>query len=159
MSISEPFAYKNLEFLDGDFPPFNPWIYGATLVTSIAIVAAALFHSGTEADPDRRIDFGTMALSATLASPIAWEHHFGIMLPVFAIMLTGAIGHPRRLAWIALSYMLFSNFFAATNLLAATPWNFTQSYLFAAALIALALLHCSRPGWQIIGVPAARPAH
>jgi hypothetical protein len=53
---------------------------------------------------------------------------------------------------------LISNFIPATNLLAHTAANAAQSYLFAAAIVVLMLLHGSRPGWQIAGVPSGSPA-
>jgi alpha-1,2-mannosyltransferase len=158
MSVFDPVVYKNLDFFDGDFPPFNPWIYGATLVTSSVMLAAALLRTGTVGDPDRKLDFCIMGLSATMASPIAWEHHYGIILPVFAILLAAAIGHPRRLLWLGISYVLISNYIPATQLLAPTLWNVAQSYVFLAALVVLVMLHGNRPGWQMIGASAKTPS-
>jgi hypothetical protein len=111
-------------------------------------------------DAARTFDFCTMALSITIASPIAWEHHYGILLPIFAVLLTSSLASRRRLVLIAASYVLISNFFPATNLLAPTVFNLAQSYLFFAALVVLILLHTARPGWQI-GLPSfgwPRPA-
>ena len=34
MGIADPEQYKNLEFVAGQFPPFNPWVYGLTLSSS-----------------------------------------------------------------------------------------------------------------------------
>ncbi len=50
-----------------------------------------------------------------------------------------------RLAWLGLSYVLVSTFFAATNMLAATPLNILQSTGLAGATIALVLLHARTP--------------
>ena len=50
-----------------------------------------------------------------------------------------------RLAWLGLSYVLVSTFFAATNMLAATPLNVLQSTGLAGAAIALVLLHRRAP--------------
>jgi hypothetical protein len=75
-------------------------------------------------------------------------------LPVFAILLAAAVGHPRRLLWLGISYVLISNYIPATQLLAPTIWNLAQSYVFGGALIVLVLLHRSKPGWQIIGASA-----
>jgi hypothetical protein len=59
-------------------------IYAGTVATSLAILSTALLRRGKEGDPDRVFDFCTMALSVTMASPIAWEHHYGIIFPIFA---------------------------------------------------------------------------
>jgi alpha-1,2-mannosyltransferase len=151
MSLADPVGYKNVDFDDNSFPPFNLWVYGPVLLTSLIVVAAALFRRGTTGDPDRRFDFATMALSITMASPIAWEHHYGIVFPIFAVLLAGAIGQRSRLVWLAASYVLISNFIPAANLLAYTAANFVQSYLFAGALILLVLLHRARPGLYGVG--------
>ena len=87
------------------------------------------------------IDFCLIALSGTMASPIAWEHHYGITLPIFAVLLAGSIGDHRRLAWLAVAYVLVSTFLPITNFLAATPLNILQSSLLAGAMILLVLLH------------------
>ena len=150
MSVTEPRLYANLEFLPERFPPFNPWVYGGTMVAAAVILLAALVlprrreHEGK--GRDSTIDFCIMAVSATIASPIAWEHHYGILLPVFAVLLAGT---PARrgwwLFWLALSYVLASSFIPAANLLAPTVLNVAQSYLFVGAVIVLLLLYAQRP--------------
>lgn len=137
MSIAEPQLYGNLEFFTDRFPPFNPWVYGGTMAASAVILLTAIAHRRS----DRVIDFCTMAVSATIASPIAWEHHYGILLPVFAVLLAGAPESRAWRAWFILSYLLASTFIPATNLLAATGLNVLQSYLFAAGVILLVMLH------------------
>jgi alpha-1,2-mannosyltransferase len=141
MAIADPEQYKILEFNAGQFPPFNPWVYGTTVASSIAILAAALVHRSTTADPARLYDFCLMALSCTMASPIAWEHHYGILLPIFAVLVVAVEPRPLPLALLAAAYALASVYIPATMLLAPTPFNFAQSYLLFAALIVLALLH------------------
>jgi len=146
MSVAEPQLYANLEFIPDRFPPFNPWVYGGTMVAAAVILLAALVlprlreREGTGGDST--IDFCIMAVSATIASPIAWEHHYGILLPVFAVLLAGApTGRGWWLFWFTLSYVLASTFIPAANLLAPTVLNVAQSYLFAGAVIVLALLY------------------
>jgi hypothetical protein len=157
MTLVDPVNWNSLVFYDNSFPPFSPWVYGGVLVTSILLLSAALLRRGNEGDPDRVFDFCTMALSITVASPIAWEHHYGAMFPVLAVLLAGVLGNRTRLILLTVSYVLISNFIPATNLLAPTVLNIVQSYLLAGALIALMLLHTARPGWQIVIVPAAAP--
>ena len=163
MTLIDPDNYDSIGFDDNGFPPFNPWIYAGTVATSLAILSAALLRRGKEGDPDRVFDFCTMALSVTMASPIAWEHHYGIIFPIFAVLLASVIGHRTRLILLAVSYMVISNFFPVVNLLAPTVFNVAQSYLLFAALIVLALLHTARPGWQLSPLhfgrePGAAPA-
>jgi alpha-1,2-mannosyltransferase len=143
MSIADPTEYRNLEFIAGQFPPFNAWVYGCTLVSSIALLAAALLHHSTRGDSGRLFDFCVLALSCTMASPIAWEHHYGILLPICAVLVVAVAGAPRPvwIALLAIAYALASVYIPATMLLAPTPFNFLQSYLLFAALIVLVMLH------------------
>ena len=166
MTLIDPNNYDSLGFDDNGFPPFNPWIYAGTLATSLALIGAAILRRGNEGDRDRVFDFCTMGLSVTMASPIAWEHHYGILFPIFAVLLASVIGHRTRLILLAVSYVVISNFFPASNLLADSVFNMVQSYLLFAALIVLALLHTARPGWQLgswrigreaVGEPALKP--
>ena len=156
MTLVDPDRYDSLGFDDNGFPPFNPWIYAGTVATSLAILSAALFRRGNEGDHDRVLDFCTMALCITMASPIAWEHHYGILFPIFAVLLASVIGSRTRLILLAVSYMVISNFFPVANLLANTVFNLAQSYLLFAALVVLALLHTARPGWRLGGLPFGR---
>jgi len=154
MTLFDPDSYYSLRFNDNTFLPFNAWIYAGTLITSFGILSTALFRRRTEGDPDRTVDFCTMALSLTIASPIAWEHHYGILLPVFAVLFTSLLASRTRLALMAGSYVLISNFFPVANMLAPTVLNVAQSYLFFAALVVLILLHKARSAGRI-GSPAS----
>src|SRR5215470_10650065 len=157
MTLIDPGSYNSLGFNDNAFPPFNAWVYAGTLITSFIILSAALFRRGNQGDPDRTLDFCTMALSITIASPIAWEHHYGILLPVFAVLLASSLGNRTRLVLIAVSYVLISNFFSIANMFALTILNVVQSYVFFAALVVLILLHRARLGGKI-GEPPSAPA-
>jgi hypothetical protein len=80
-------------------------------------------------------------VSLTIASPIAWEHHYGVLLPVFALVAASNAGQPRQLMLVLLGFIFVSNFIPAFNLLAQTPINFTQSYMLAGGLLFLLLVH------------------
>jgi alpha-1,2-mannosyltransferase len=145
MSVVEPELYRNLDWGNGAFPPFNRWVYWTTTISSAAILLLAVLRRNRDNDPDRVVDFCTMAVSATVASPIAWEHHYGVLFPVFAVVLVGALRSRARLPWLIASYVLASNYFIAPQLLAPTFWNFLQSYLLFATWILLVLLHLRPP--------------
>jgi hypothetical protein len=151
MGIADPQQFNNVFWREGHFPPFTPLVYAGTLVSSLLILGAALARRRRENDPGRVLDFCTMVLSLTLASPIAWEHHYGVLLPIFAVLFASVLGDRARMAWLALGYVLAANFFLAANALAPSALNLAQSYLFLAALIVLTLLHL-RP------LPAAEAA-
>ncbi len=68
-----------------------------------------------------------------------------MLFPVFAVVLASVLRSRARLPWLIVSYVLASNYFIATQLLAPTFWNFIQSYLLFATWILLVLLHLRPP--------------
>jgi alpha-1,2-mannosyltransferase len=137
------FNGHNLQWSDDQFPPFNWIVYASTFVSSLVIIGTAIFWDYRRSP--KALDFALIMLALTIASPIAWEHHYGIMFPIFLVMLPACL---RLRPWgrstvplFFISYGLISeNFTAATNRLADTYFNVLQSSLFFGALIALTLL-------------------
>jgi hypothetical protein len=136
------------------FPPYDPVVRWGTFVTSLAFIGAALFIRRRDGPATDAGVLGLLiaALSFTIASPIAWQHHYGVMLPVFAV-LTGVLAGRAALGdglarWglpaLALCWIVCSNFVGAFQKLASTPFTPAQSYLFFAALGVLALLYAAR---------------
>ena len=144
--LIDPVHYDSLEF--ADLPPFNIWVYAGTVVTSVIVLASALFRPGGTIDDCRIHDFCIMGLSLTIASPVAWEHHYGITLGMFAVLFARLAEARSSLLLLAASYVLVSNFIPAANSFASTGLNVMQSYLLVAALVLLVLLHAQQPGWR-----------
>jgi alpha-1,2-mannosyltransferase len=139
MSISEPQLYGNLEFFIERYAPFNALVYGVTAAfAAIILLLAIIPRNGGQ---DRVLDFSIMGVSVAMASPIAWEHHYGITLPVFAVVLPRVMRNRSQLICLVASYVLASNYFPATTLLAASYLNIAQSYVLAAVVMLLILLH------------------
>jgi hypothetical protein len=85
-------------------------------------------------------------LSLTIASPIAWEHHYGILLPIFAMVLPIAISQQPFGEWTTvylwLAFLLTSQKLdEITSHLANTHWYVLQSYLFFGAMMVVFLLY------------------
>lgn len=146
MSLFDSAAFDNLHWREDQFPPRHAVVYAGTMLTSAAIVLAALFRPRLPGDEDGALDLARITLSATLASPIAWEHHYGVLLPIFVLALAASANDVARLSWLAVGFVAAGNLLIFTNALAATPVNFAQSYLFAAALIVLVILHLAPVG-------------
>jgi hypothetical protein len=135
------FNGNNLEWVARSFPPYNLIVYWGTLLTSIALIGLALFWRRREYKYADVFDLSLAVLSFTIASPVAWEHHYGILLPIFAIALPATLGiydlRKRGMILLAVTFSLSSNFFQFTDKTAATYFNFLQSYLFFGAMILL----------------------
>jgi len=134
---------NNLEWVNA-FPPFDGRVYAATLATSFLLLGAALFPRRTVARPE--IDLCLLILTATIASPIAWTHHYGVLLPGFALTLPAVLeakrGRGLNITLLALSYLLVANNYRVVNRLFAETWlNFSQSYVFLGGLLLLLLLY------------------
>ncbi|RYZ14572.1 MAG: DUF2029 domain-containing protein [Alphaproteobacteria bacterium] len=133
------------DFHAESFPDANALVSLATLVTSVALIAFALFFRRGEGENARLADFLLAAVVFTAASPIAWEHHYGILAPAFvalALMFTTTPAYRTHIPVIAAFAAAF--FFASSYLpyfrYVPGPLSPVQSYLFFAALGVLAML-------------------
>ena len=131
----------NLQWMDA-MPEPHALVRAATLATSAVLLVWALWPRQW---PAPAADLAMAALAATMASPIAWEHHYGVLLPVFALLWPALRANPvlgrRTLLVLAIAHLLSSHTWRITDRLADTPWNFVQGYILAGASIVLLLLH------------------
>jgi len=145
-SVRYPEVFNNLRWRGYYFPPYNFWIFVFTQVTSIAFLVVALIKGNGRTREAGLADFCLMGLALTMASPIAWEHHYGILFPIFVslwlVMWFGNSTLKKQWAKIAfaLLYLTAANFIPLANLLALTYFNILQSYLFFAAFGVFILL-------------------
>ncbi len=150
-SVRYPDVFNNLRWRGYYFPPYNAWIFTFTQVTSISILLITLIKTKSQSAESKISDFLLMGLGATLASPIAWEHHYGILFPIFVcVWLMLWYGNvPAKNNWIKTAFVLFyltaANVFPFTKFIANSYFNFLQSYLLMAAcglfLILLLIKH------------------
>ena len=133
-----------------NYPPFHPVVYAGTLAGSLALLAVGLFAPPGFRRRGDAVDLAGFACALTLASPLAWEHHYGVLLPILAVALAAALERRSkgRATWpvLALCALVASNYWDALGRLSGTVWNPLQSLLFAAALALLALLIAMRRG-------------
>ncbi len=136
------FNGTNLHFELHAFPDFNIVVYLGTLATSAIILGTVLFWRW-RATPGV-LDLALVMLAATMASPIAWEHHYGLLLPVFALAAPYILAAQPFGVWsgtvLLAAFVVAGERFDITNRLASTPFNVLQSYLFFAALVLLVML-------------------
>jgi alpha-1,2-mannosyltransferase len=143
MSLREPDMFNNMQWRES-LPPYNPMVYIGTVISSLVILVPALFWRSENARLPRTLDFCIMAVSSTMASPIAWEHHYGIIFPIYALAMVAAWSRPAALTALAVSYVIASHYISITGKFAHSELNFVQSYLFFATLLLLSVMYLLR---------------
>jgi alpha-1,2-mannosyltransferase len=149
---------SNLEWRYFEFPPFHPAVTAGTTIALGILAALAWYVPARTAGAGGVVDVCIAALTLTMTAPIAWEHHYGIMLPIYAAV-TPVLLRDRPLGtWtaplLAVSFVIASNFWPQTNRFAASYLNVLQSYLLGAALILLVLLYRALKGSATFVTPA-----
>jgi hypothetical protein len=138
-SLRSPEVFNNLTWRGYYFPPFSKAIYALTLTSTIAILAIALIKTKSQSRESQIADFLLMGLGATMASPIAWEHHYGILFSIFVCLwLILWFGNSSlKSIWVKIAfvfcYLVAANVIPFTKFLANSYLNVLQSYLFLAA--------------------------
>jgi hypothetical protein len=139
------FNGSNLEWQDHEFAPFQPAVYAGTMIAFALLGLASLRrpkHTG-----DNAIDLAIAALWVTITAPVAWEHHYGILVPIYAavtpfVIVQRPLGRYTGAA-LAFSFFIAANYFQFTNRFAGTWLNPLQSYLLGAALLVWILIYRS----------------
>jgi hypothetical protein len=119
------------------FPPFNPIVYFGTAATSALLIGATLTVPVLKRGGSTLCDFLCAAVTFTIASPVAWEHHYGVLPVVYIAVLFLLLEQPalRHRNWmltaLTLSFFLTGHYFGG-------------SWMFSGALILLGLLYWNR---------------
>jgi alpha-1,2-mannosyltransferase len=130
-----------------NFTPYVSIVYIGTLVaavttTCLIVILPLLFRRANCVLGS----FGAASICTVIGSPVAWEHHYGILVPIYLITLKAASAvanqQQRRLAFAALSvsWILVADLIPFTLLLAHTPFSFLQANFFLGALVLLLVL-------------------
>jgi alpha-1,2-mannosyltransferase len=130
------------------FAPYHPTVYYLTIVSSIAILAVSLWPLKLRTHCSS-MDLAVALMGATMASPIAWEHHYGVFLPVFglavpALMQTRPAGRWTGLL-LLLSFLMVANVVARPDLIFRSPLrSLLGAHVFVGALILWSLCIAGR---------------
>lgn len=155
----------SLIWRENAYPPYNVVVYFGTMISSAVLVVLALFRR-MRAPEVTIADFLIAGVAFTIASPIAWEHHYGILPAAFVVLAVAVAAMPpspirrRRGLTLAIAFTLSAHYLPFTKLLADGWGNILQSYLFFGGLMVLWLLHALRdavPGGQSRGRRVADP--
>ena len=128
-----------------ELAPYHPLVHAFTLASALGLVALALLWRRRDARGAELEDLCAAAVAATLAAPIAWEHHYAIALPIFALALPRTLATPGlgrgAPALLALAYLLLAHDVEALDALAAAgAASPLASYTLAGGLLLLAQL-------------------
>ena len=144
---SDPNADPDSPVLSSWFPPYIPAVYVATVVTSLIMIAIPFVLRAKGTDPPAMLlNFCTAAILFTMASPIAWVHHYNILLPAYVVGVKVALdcwqGRRARIAML-----LFGASFILTGFRVTSPFgptvpahNLIQSHVFVGACLLVGLL-------------------
>jgi alpha-1,2-mannosyltransferase len=142
-------------FSPSNFASYHPVVYVITLVSSLAILALAFWLQGSGRRTSGSVfDLVIVLAAATIASPVAWEHHYGTFLPIFAIALPGLLRvQPLGQATaplFAFSYGAMANVMLRPDLIFVNRWwGLTGSHLLFGSLVLFGLLLALRAtGWN-----------
>ena len=132
---------NSLQYTIHSFPPMNRLVYTLTMLSSgLFVITSLVYPLFTRARAGVE-DFIMIALSMTLASPIAWDHHYGILLAGFAYC-AGRLQAVAHIKLLAVSYVLLSNAWSPLNMFANKPLlNVLQSLPFLGVLLFLGFLY------------------
>lgn len=140
------FNGENIGYTPYVYTPYIAWVYRVTVITSLALIGSVLVY------PWRTLrgstaDIGAMGIASVAASPMAWEHHYGIVVAIAAWAWFAYGCRMKQRPWVlAVAVFLCCNFLPAFNYLAdKRGWNILQSYLYIGALMLMGwLMHLSR---------------
>ena len=136
------FHGENLPYHPFVYSPNILWIYRTTVLTSLVLTAMGLlFPWGTLRGSAG--DLGAMTILSVAASPMAWEHHYGVVFAVLAWAWFAYGAWQVRRPWLlGLAAFLTCNALSPIHqfLSARVGWNVLQSYLYFGALLLVFLL-------------------
>jgi len=136
------FNGENLPYHPFVYSPYIPWIYRVTVASSLLLTALGLFFPWGRLKGSAG-DLGAMGILSVAASPMAWEHHYGIVFAVLAwTWFTYGCWQERRPWLLALSAFLLCNSLSPVHqfLWNKPGLNALQSYLYFGALLLVFLL-------------------
>lgn len=141
--LLQPPEHRGWDF--HSYPPPLPIVQVGTVVTSAALLALALWLPRRLKFAGTPLDLAIACLSVTMASPIAWDHHYGVLLPILVVAAGAAFTCGTTPSWVlpalVVSALATGNLWEPLIDVEAPPWNVVQSYVLAGAVLALATLY------------------
>jgi hypothetical protein len=127
-------------------PPYIPAVYFGTMISTLCLIAVAFAMRAPKTAGADIVGFCLSIMLFTMASPIAWVHHYNVVLPAVAVALSACLKEPdgshknALLALVLLSFVLIA--FPLMRPFGPTipALNIPQSHVFIGACILAGLL-------------------
>lgn len=151
--LVQPAEHRGWDF--HSYPPPHTAVLIATLASSLTLIGLAFWAPRRLGFAGSPLDLAIAWLTVTMASPIAWDHHYGGLLPIL-VMAAGTawrVGVRAAAGALGAAALLTGNLWEPLIDVDDPPWNIVQSYVLAGALLALGLLY--RIGAKAGSGPAA----
>ena len=134
-------------FYSNAFPAYHPAVHISTVASSLVLVGLCLFWPVKSSQKGGALDVAIALLTTIMASPIAWEHHYGAVVVVYAMLLPIVLkpSSDQRAAAVVLgiSFVLTTHQLTFFETLG-TQYTIFYSYRFAGGLMLLGLLYALR---------------
>jgi alpha-1,2-mannosyltransferase len=131
------------------YPPYSATIYWSTLASSALLVLAALVvPRWQQATGDLR-DVLLFSMATVMASPIAWEHHYGVFFLVFLAWMPVAFRTRRGFAALLAAYLLMASTLAPLFGLMLTRWTFLLSHVYWGGLAIFLWTLTRKQDWAV----------
>jgi hypothetical protein len=140
------FNGENIGYTPYVYTPYIPWVYRVTVITALVLVGLVLVYPWKKLRGSTA-DIAAMAIASVAASPMAWEHHYGIVVAIAAWAWFAHACWMKKRPWVlGAAVFLCCNFLPAFNYLSdKRGWNILQSYLYFGALLLMGwLMHLAR---------------
>jgi hypothetical protein len=121
------------------FARYDPLVAALTTITGAALIGGMLYWGWKQPRPASRLSVAIALVSLTLAAPVAWEHHFGFLPAVFALLARYLRTPLEGVLWVA-AYVLGADAFYLSG--STFLWNnLLYSTLLIGTLLVLGLLY------------------
>jgi alpha-1,2-mannosyltransferase len=138
---------------DGDrFPPYNKIVHFGTVASSVAFALPVLVPPLVNRAHKASLTYlGVAAICTIVSSPVAWDHHYGILLPLYLIAIRNLFlvsASPSSFvltAALVVSWTFVANFIPFALLFAHTKLAFVQAFCFFGAVALLGVLLTTAP--------------
>lgn len=155
----DPHAATVADRIGSPLPPYRWLVHVASTAAAACMLLFALVARRPRSrDHQRRaVDLAVIIVAATIASPVAWNHHYGVLFPVFAAIVPTVLrasGGSAIPGWLlAAAYLAISLEFVAPEFMYESRWRgLLGSHIFIGGLLLLAVLIVTR-GRGVSGRP------